>query len=167
MDSKNNVNESIGLKIRHAGGMEQIKIYLGKCIRMFKYQNDWVMIVMAVLVALLVGFALSGDFRVTREGTLTGGFALVCVCLWNGSFNSIQVICRERDVVKREHRSGMKIPSYIIAHMIYQLFLCFLQSLASVITFYLVGFNFDGEGIITPWLIVDIGITFSFIISLL
>ncbi len=163
MDSKNDVNESIGLKIRHAGGMEQIKIYLGKCIRMLKYQNDWVMIVMAVLVALLVGFALGGDFRVTREGTLTGGFALVCVCLWNGSFNSIQVICRERDVIKREHRSGMKIYSYILAHMIYQLLLCFLQSLASVITFYLVGFNFDGEGIITPWLIVDIGITFLLI----
>lgn len=163
MDNKNDVNENVALKIRHAGGFEQIKIYLGKCIRMLKFQNDWVMIVMAVLVALLVGFALGGDFRVTREGTLTGGFALVCVCLWNGSFNSIQVICRERDVIKREHRSGMKIYSFVLAHMIYQLLLCFLQSLASVITFYNVGFNFNGEGIVTPWLIVDIGITFLLI----
>ena len=93
------------LSIQHKSGMEQIIIYFGKFIRSFIYQNDWIKLFMAMLVAILVGFALGGEFRVTREGTLTGGFAVICVCLWNGSFNSIQVICRERDVVKREHRS--------------------------------------------------------------
>ena len=118
MDNKVENNNKIELKLAHAGGLEQIGIYFGKFLRMFIYQNDWLMVMMAALVAVLVGFALGGDFRVTREGTLTGGFAVVCVCLWNGSFNSIQVICRERDVVKREHRAGMKIYSYIFAHMI-------------------------------------------------
>ena len=46
------------------------------------------------------------------EGTLMGAFAIACVCIWTGSFNSIQVICRERDVIKREHRAGMHISSY-------------------------------------------------------
>ena len=156
MDNNNN---NTGLRIQHASGFEQIGIYFGKFLRMFIYQNDYLMVMMAALVAVLVGFALGGDFRVTREGTLTGGFAVVCVCLWNGSFNSIQVICRERDVVKREHRSGMKIYSYILAHMMYQLLICLLQTVVSVITFYVVGFDFTGEGIITPYLVLDIGIT--------
>ncbi len=159
MDNKVENNNNIELKIAHAGGMEQIGIYFGKFLRMFIYQNDWLMIMMATLVAVLVGFALGGDFRVTREGTLTGGFAVVCVCLWNGSFNSIQVICRERDVIKREHRSGMKIYSYILAHMMYQLLICLMQTIVSVVTFVLVGFDFSGVGIVTPWLVLDVGIT--------
>ena len=159
MDNKVENNNKIELKLAHAGGLEQIGIYFGKFLRMFIYQNDWLMVMMAALVAVLVGFALGGDFRVTREGTLTGGFAVVCVCLWNGSFNSIQVICRERDVVKREHRAGMKIYSYIFAHMMYQLLICLLQTVVSVITFDIVGFDFSGVGIVTPWLILDVGIT--------
>ena len=159
MDNNVENNNTIQLKLRHASGLEQIGIYFGKFLRMFIYQNDWLMVMMAALVAVLVGFALGGDFRVTREGTLTGGFAVVCVCIWNGSFNSIQVICRERDVVKREHRAGMKIYSYILAHMMYQLLICLLQTVVSLITFDLVGFDFSGEGIITPWLVLDVGIT--------
>ena len=68
----------------------------------------------AALIAGLVGMVIRKRFFINMEGTLMGSFAMVCVCIWNGCFNSIQVICRERDVIKREHRSGMHISSILL-----------------------------------------------------
>ena len=61
--------------------------------------------------------------------TRSGAFALLCACIWIGIFNSIQSICKERDIIKREHRSGLHISSYITAHMIFELSLCVIESL--------------------------------------
>lgn len=41
-----------------------------------------------------------------------------------GLFNSIQSICRERAIIKREHRTGLHISSYIAAHAVYELAVC-------------------------------------------
>ena len=147
------------LDVRHRGRLGQIGIYFGKFIRMFVYQSDWKVLPMAAIIAGLVGFALGGGFGKSMEGTLTATFAVVCVCIWNGSFNSIQVVCRERGVVKREHRSGMYILSYILSHMMYQLLLCILQTVVTLLVLNLVGMKFAGKGLFTPWMIVDIGIT--------
>ena len=108
------------IRIRYRGRVNQIFIYLGKLLRMFLYQNDWKVLPMAAMVAGLVGLVIRRRFFYTMEGTMMSALAVTCVCIWNGCFNSIQVICRERDIIKREHRSGMHISSYILSHMIYQ-----------------------------------------------
>lgn len=94
--------------IRHRSREAQVPIYLGKFFRMFIYQNDWKVLPMAAVIAGLVSYVVRKDFFLTMEGTLKGAFALTCIAIWNGCFNSIQVICRERNIVKREHRSGMQ-----------------------------------------------------------
>lgn len=73
--------------------------------------------------------------------------AITCACLWNGCFNSIQVICRERGVIKREHRNGMHISSYIVAHMMYQALLCFAQTVISLYVFRLIKVSFPERGV--------------------
>ena len=147
------------LQIRYRGRSAQVWIYLGKMLRMFIYQSDWKVLPMAALIAGLVGMVIRTRLFVTMEGTLMGAFALVMVCIWNGCFNSIQVICRERDVIKREHRSGMHISSYIRAHMIYQALLCLLQTAVTVYITSMVGVAYRGEGLVTPFLIVDFAIS--------
>ena len=159
MADKNGNTSARQLEVRHRSRFGQIGIYFGKFIRMFVYQSDWKVLPMAALIAGLVGFALGREFRINMEGTLTATFAVVCVCIWNGSFNSIQVVCRERGVVKREHRSGMYISSYILSHMMYQLLLCILQTIVTLIVLHLVGMKFTGAGMFTPWMVVDVGIT--------
>ncbi len=119
--------------VRHSGRAHQTMIYLGKLIRMFIYQNDWKLLPMAAIIAGLVCYVVGRDLFRTMEGTRIGTFAMSCICIWNGFFNSIQVICRERPIVKREHRSGLHISSYITAHMIYQAFLCLCQAVITVI----------------------------------
>ena len=144
---------------RYRGRIPQIRIYLGKMFRMFIYQNDWKVLPMAALIAGLVTFAVGGNLYKTQEGTFQGCFALVCVCVWNGFFNSIQVICRERDIVKREHRAGMHISSYIAAHMIYQCFLCLCQTGITLGVCVLAGIALPTQALVTGNFMVDFFIT--------
>ena len=153
--------------IRHAGRIDQTFIYLGKQLRFFINQSDWKVLPMAAVIAGLVGMVIRRRFFVSMEGSLISAFALTCVALWNGCFNSIQSVCRERPIIKREHRSGMHISSYVTAHMIYQLLLCAAQTVLTLFVLrqlsvpILRGY---GSGLITPWMICDIGLT-MFLIS--
>ena len=135
------------IRRRYRGRIGQVQIYLGKLLRMFLYQNDWMVLPMAALVAGLVGIVIRWRMFYNMEGTLISSLAVACVCLWNGCFNSIQVICRERDVIKREHRSGMHISSYIAAHMIYQALLCLLQTGITVYVLMSTGVRFPDHSL--------------------
>ena len=154
----------VRLQLRHRGRIEQVGIYFGKLLRMFVYQNDWKVLPMAALIAGLVGMVTRRRFFISMEGTLMGAFAMTCVAIWNGCFNSIQVVCRERSIVKREHRSGMHVSSYVVSHMLYQAVLCMLQTGVTMYVTKLVGVQYPTEGLFTRWFIVDIGIS-VFIIS--
>ena len=144
---------------RHRGRMAQIPIYLGKMLRMFLYQNDWKVLPMAALISGMLGMVLRGRMFVTMEGTLMGAFAIACVCIWNGCFNAIQVICRERDVIKREHRAGMHISSYVAAHMLYQAFICIAQTVITVYVTQMTGVNYNSKGVVTNIFIIEFCVT--------
>ena len=146
-------------RVRRKGRISQTIIYLGKLFRMFLFQNDWKVLPMSAVIAGLVAFAVGANLFKTMEGTLMGTFALSCVCIWNGFFNSIQSICRERAIVKREHRSGLHISSYILAHMIYQAVLCILQVVITIVVCTRMGVILPKDSLITPMPVVDIGIT--------
>ena len=146
-------------EIKHRGRSSQVLICLGKLFRMFIFQNDWKVLPMSAIIAGLVSFVVGANLFKTQEGTLMGTFALACICIWNGFFNSIQVICRERPIVKREHRSGMHISAYITAHMIYQAFLCLCQTVITIVVCTMTRVTFPSESLITPWPMIDIGIT--------
>lgn len=146
-------------RVLHRGTFRQVPIYLGKFFRMFAFQNDWLVLPMSALIAWLVAYVVGKYMFVNMEGTLMGSMALTCVCLWNGCFNSIQVVCRERGIVKREHRSGLHISAYILSHMIYQAFLCLMQTGITVAICSLTTMDFPKAGFITPWMILDFSIT--------
>ena len=146
-------------RLRHKGRLSQIRIYLGKQFRFFINESDWKVLPMAAVIAALVGMVIRRRFFVNMEGSLIGAFALACVALWNGCFNSIQSVCRERAIIKREHRSGMHISSYVAAHMIYQLFLCTAQTGLTMYVLQLMQVPFPAEGFMTKWMIVDVSIS--------
>ena len=146
-------------RIRHKGRGSQILIYLGKQFRFFINESDWKVLPMAAVIAALVGMVIRRRFFVNMEGSLIGAFALSCMAIWNGCFNSIQSVCRERAIIKREHRSGMHISSYVAAHMIYQLFLCTAQTGLTMYVLQLMQVPFPAEGFMTKWMIVDVSIS--------
>ena len=144
-------------KRQYRGRLRQIGICFGKLVRMFIFQNDWKSLPMAAIIAGLVTFAIGTNMFKTQEGTLSGCFAIACVCIWNGCFNSIQVICRERPIIKREHRSGMHITSYIAAHMLWQMLLCLAQTLITLFICNLAGIVFPEKGLLSTSGIGDFG----------
>ena len=146
-------------RIRHRGRLSQIPIYLGKQFRFFINQNDWKVLPMAAVIAALVAMVIRKQFFVTMEGSLIGGFALACVAIWNGCFNSIQSVCRERPIIKREHRSGLHISSYVAAHMIYQFLLCAAQTVLTLFVLNTMGISMLREGFIGPFIAIDLGIS--------
>ena len=154
-------------RVHHTGRGSQVGIYLGKQFRFFINESDWKVLLMAAIIAGLVAMVIRRRFFVNMEGALIGGFALACVAIWNGCFNSIQSVCRERAIIKREHRSGMHISSYMAAHMIYQFVLCAAQTALTMFVLRQLDVPIPrgyGSGIITPWRICDIGIS-MFLIS--
>jgi hypothetical protein len=161
MSEKNKTGRSRLRRIRHTGRLDQVFIYLGKQLRFFINQSDWKVLPMAAIIAGLVGMVIRRRFFVNMEGSLIGAFALTCVALWNGCFNSIQSVCRERPIVKREHRSGMHISAYVTAHMIYQFMLCAAQTALTMFVLRQLSVPIPrlGGGTITPWAICDLGIT--------
>ena len=151
-------------RLRHRSRLLQLPIYLGKMLRSFLYMSDWKLLPMSAIIAALVSMVVRRNYFLTMEGTLMGSFALPCVAIWNGCFNSIQVICRERNIVKREHRSGMHITSYVASHMVYQALLCAAQSALTIMVCGMLGVRFPDSGAITGILKLDLCITL-FLIS--
>ena len=158
VDEKERMTAS-GLKMRTQGRLGQIGNHIVRFLYMFVKKRDWMTLPMAAILSGLVGMAVKDGFRSTMELTLTGAYAMTIVCIWEGCYNSIHVVCRERDMIRREHPQGMHISSYIAAHMLYQLLLCLVQTAVILVVTAQVGMDYSGPGLFTPWFIADFGIT--------
>ena len=148
-----------GLKLHPKGYLRQIGSHLLRFIIMFVKQRDWMMVPMAVIMSGMLGIAVRNGFRSTMEMTLMGAYGMTVVCIWVGCFNSITSICRERELVRREFRLGLRMSSYLIADLLYQGLLCLFQTFVILLVTYQVGVDYSGAGLFTPWFIVDFGIT--------
>ena len=85
------------------------------------------------------------------DQTRSGAFALVCACIWIGIFNSIRVICREREILKREHRTGLHMSSYVAARWLFEACLCAVEAVpVTVIVRIVNNGHFIRQGIIFP-----------------
>ncbi len=145
METENSID------LKYLGRIGQYFIYLFKQFRMFIFQNDWKVLPMSAVIAAMVAIAVGKGLFVSMEGTFQATFALTCVCIWNGFFNSIQAICKERAIIKREHRAGLHITSYVLAHMTYQLFLCVLQSVITIVVLGLFKVKYPVTGVFAPF----------------
>ena len=154
-------SEGTNSRSRHIEHFGQIWIFLGKLFRIFFNEGNWKVFPMAVIVSVIVSCVIDNVF-VNMEGTQVGALAFACVCIWNGFFNSIQSVCKERPIIKREHRAGMHITSYIAAQMIYQAVLCLGQTIIQLVVYSLLlapRFPFPTAGPVTGSFLVDFGIT--------
>lgn len=115
----------------------QTKIYTRKFFRTLKRESI-ISIFIGVIITILVMSVTKKNFFESYEGTKSGMFALICVCIWIGIFNSIQLVCREKnDIVKDELDKSLHATSYMAAHFIYQFFLCLIQSIIVFVIFYM------------------------------
>ena len=131
--------------------IRQVGVCLSRCRRAFINENGWKLIISVGLIMLLISTVTGEDLFVTDDATRNGSFALICACIWTGIFNSIRTVCRERDIIKREHRTGLRMSSYVAAHMIHEGALSMVEALLAAIIIWLVNnSHFIKKGVILP-----------------
>lgn len=89
------------------------------------------------LIAMLVTVWIAGeDMYENFEASKSACFIVVCAAIWCGLFNSIQVVVKERAIIKREYVSGtLRICCYTGSRTIVQTVLCLIQSLVLTLCF--------------------------------
>lgn len=106
----------------------QVMIYTRKFMRTLKKESI-VSILIGIVITVLVMFVIGEKMFEEYGATVKGFFCIVSVCIWVGIFNSIQLVCREKnDIVKDELDKQLHASSYMAAHFIYQFFLCLIQA---------------------------------------
>lgn len=144
------------------GRIGQIKIYTGKCFRGFIYEKGWKTLISTLIMAIAIAWIIGDDTFGIFERTEAGVFAMICGCIWTGLFNSIQSVCRERAIIKREYRTGLHISSYIIAHMIFEFVLCVAEAIILTTVFDIFR-DFPTEGVFFDWIWLEFFISFTLI----
>lgn len=109
--------------------LNQTKIYVGKCFRMFVTKKQYKNLISAAMIILLISIVTGNEMFTSYKDTKNGCFAIISACVWIGLFNSIQAICSERAIIKKEHHSGLHISSYVLAHVVYDFCLCLSETL--------------------------------------
>lgn len=104
--------------------------------------NDWKRLALTLIQPLIIGVLLvmvAGDDVFTAYGdTKSMIFALSCAAIWLGIFNTIQEVCKERVILKREHMAGLGLTVYVFSKLLVQIITGFLQSVILVTVFVLV-----------------------------
>lgn len=135
-----------------------------------------VLLMQPLLIALLLKVVADENIFTILETTKSMMFALSCSGIWIGLFNSIQEICKERVIVKREYMANLKLPGYIMSKLVLQALLGFAQ--AAILTYVFLGLigeerngiftdNFSPEILLTVWLAIMASVAMGFIISAL
>ena len=127
--------------------LSQTHIYFHKTRRIAKRERFWKFIAFSVIISFIVSGVVGSEMFKTYEGTKSGFFAITSAAIWIGIFNSIQVVCREHEIIHAECRSGMKISAYITANAIWQLILCLIQSLL-LFGISLIFIDYNSEGVL-------------------
>lgn len=101
--------------------------------------NDKMRLAILLLQPVAIGILLKlvsndGVFSI-YEDTQTMLFSLSCASIWIGLFNSIQEICKERTILKREYMANLKLPLYTASKFIIQLCLAVVQAFLLTLVF--------------------------------
>ena len=110
-----------------------------------------------VLIALLLTVVANERIFMTFEDTQSMMFALACSGIWIGMFNTIQEVCKERAILKREYMGNLNLVSYIVSKFSVQAVICLLQAVILVSTFLSLTENQTGDGLFGTYANWEIG----------
>ena len=131
-DGKEVGNENGGkLEKRKVSAVKQLGVLTSRYAELI--WNDrlrlMILLLQPVIIALLLKLVANENIYKIYETTQSMMFSLSCSAIWIGLFNSIQEICKERSIVKREYMASMKLPMYILSKFLVQFVLAAVQAL--------------------------------------
>ena len=112
-------------------------------------QRLLLILLQAPLLAILISLVADGKQFHQYEMTNSLLFALSCCGFWIGMLNSIQEICKEKTILKREYMTGLSLSAYVFSKIFILGLLCLIQSCLVIGVFaWLVGL--PANGLILP-----------------
>ena len=127
-------------------------------------QQLMLLLLQAPIIAYLLTCVVSDEVFTSYDEAKMFLFAMSCSSIWLGFLNSIQEICKERVILKKEYMANLKLPAYLGSKMIVQCFLALLQSILLVVTVSIF-MEVPEEGIIMSWKLETILVCFLTIVS--
>ena len=113
-----------------------VDIWESASILVDETRNLMISLLFPLGAAMITVWIAGEDMYNNFESTKSACFIIVCAAIWGGLFNSIQVVVKDRDMIKREYVSGAcRIGCYTASRAIVQLFLCAVQSAALCLCF--------------------------------
>ena len=106
------------------------------------------LLLQAPALAALISLVAGNDCFTVYEPTKSCLFAMSCAAFWVGILNSIQEICKEQNIFRREYEGGMKLSAYLASKLFVLGLLCILQSFLLVLVFML--FNSVPQNTLIP-----------------
>ncbi len=103
-----------------------------------------------VLIAILIRLVSDDDVFEVFEPTKQILFTFSCSGIWIGIFNTIQEICKERAILKREYMSNLRLSAYVLSKYVMQFLVSFLQTVIFVGLFLLLMGNVPSEDVVLP-----------------
>lgn len=163
-------------KKRKSSGIRQFAILTMRYGELIK--NDLprlsLLLLQPILIALLLGVVADDRVFEIYESTKSILFALSCAGIWIGLFNSIQEICKERTILKREYMGNLKLWAYTLSKFLVQMLLGAVQSVIMIFVFQAAigipekGILLDNsfpELFVTLWLTITASMSLGFVIS--
>ena len=108
------------------------------------------LMIQPILIAVLIKIVAGDDVFDIYEPTQQILFTFSCSGIWLGIFNTIQEVCKERAIVKREYMSNLRLTTYILSKYFIQLLISLAQTLVFVGLFTVLMGNLPTEGVMLP-----------------
>ena len=104
-----------------------------------------------LLIPILIKIVADKEVFEVYEKTKPILFTYSCSAIWIGIFNTIQEVCKERAILKREYMSNLRLTTYVLSKYLVHLVISLLQSVVFTGLFYLLmGSKLPSQGVIMP-----------------
>ena len=163
-------------KQKKGGSFIQLPVLTARYTELIRndLQRMAILFVQPMLIAFLLSTVANEDMFRIRMDTQSILFSLCCAGIWIGLFNSIQEICKERAILKREYMGGMKLIWYTLSKFAVQTVIGAIQALVMILVFILlIGSPAEGilflnpvpELVLTTWMTIEASMAMGFVIS--
>lgn len=163
-------------RMRPVSALRQFGVLVRRYLELMKndVQRLGVLLIQPLIIGLLLFIVADQDVFAVYESTKSMMFALSCSAIWIGIFDSIQEICKERSILKREYMANLRLSGYIFSKLLIQAVLGLIQSIFLVGAFLLLlqaeekGIFFSSfylEILATVWLTVMASVAMGLVIS--
>ena len=115
---------------RNVSWFKQLRVLTTRYMNLIKndYSRLLLLLVQPVAIALLLFLVAQEGTFVNFDDTKSILFALSCSGIWIGLFNTIQEVCKERAILKREYMGNLRLSGYVLSKYIVQGIICLIQA---------------------------------------